>query len=63
MFDEKEIEFMKLLGIETDFHNLPDDMLLRIEEMVSERLQVSGFDEDYGITDEGKICEAILDKL
>lgn len=63
MFDEKEIEFMKLLGIETDFDNLPDDMLLRIEEMVSERLQVSGFDEDYGITDEGKICEAILDKL
>ncbi|MCM1117949.1 MAG: hypothetical protein NC543_01100 [bacterium] len=63
MFNKTEIDFMKSLGIDVDFENLSDDMLVEIENIVSEKLQKSGFDADYTITDKGKICEAILDKL
>lgn len=63
MFDKKEIEFMQSLGIEGDFENLSDDMLADIEDIVAEELQKSGFDENYKITDKGKLCESILDKL
>lgn len=63
MFDQKEIEFIRSLGIETDFENLSDDILVKIEDIVSEDLQKSGFDENYKITDKGKMCESILDKL
>lgn len=63
MFSKAEIDFIKSLGIEGDFNNLSDDMLVKIEDIVSEKLQKSGFDEDYKITDIGKICESILDKL
>jgi len=63
MFNKTEIEFMESLGIEADFENLSDDMLVKIEDIVSEKLQKSGFDKDYKITEDGKIYEAILDKL
>lgn len=63
MFDKAEIDFIKSLGIESNFGNLSDDMLAEIENIVSEKLQKSGFDENYKITAEGKICESILDKL
>lgn len=63
MFDKKEIEFIRSLGIKTDFENLSDDMLVKIEDIVSEELQKSGFDENYKITDKGKMCESVLDKL
>lgn len=63
MFDKSEIDFMESLGINADFKNLSDDMLAEIEDIVSEKLQKSGFDEDYKVTDIGKICESILDKL
>lgn len=63
MFNKTEIEFMESLGIEADFENLSDDMLVKIEDIVSEKLQKSGFDENYKITEDGKICEEILDKL
>lgn len=63
MFDKKEIEFMRTLGIEADFENLSDDILVKIEDIVSEELQKSGFDKDYKVTEDGKMCESILDKL
>lgn len=63
MFDKKEIEFMQSLGIEADFENLSDNILVKIEDVVSDELQKSGFDENYKITDKGKMCESILDKL
>lgn len=63
MFGKKEIDFMKSLGIKADFKNLSDDGIAEIEDIVSEKLQKSGFDENYRITEDGKICEAILDKL
>ena len=63
MFNKTEIEFMESLGVEADFENLSDDMLVKIEDIVSEKLQKSGFDGDYKVTDIGKICESILGKL
>lgn len=63
MFSEKQITFMKSLGLEVDFNNLTDDDLAQIEEIVSDELQMSGFDISDNITDVGKMCESILDDL
>lgn len=63
MFDEKQIEFMKKIGISINFDNITNDDFVAIEETVSEYLQVNGFGEDYTPTSEGKMCESILDML
>lgn len=63
MFSEKQIEFMKSIGISVDFNNLSDNELISIEDRVSEKLQKSGFDEENKITETGTICESILDLL
>lgn len=61
MFDEKQIEFMDSMGL--DFTDLSDENLEKIEDVISEKLQKSGFDENYNVTDIGKMCESILDIL
>lgn len=63
MFNSKQIEYMKSLGLDFDFENLSEDELFQIEEVVGEELQMSGFDEEYEATKEGKLCESILDQL
>ncbi len=63
MFTENQIKFMRSLGIEVDFDNLSDNDLVQIEERVGNELQRSGFGIDNTITDTGKLCESILDKL
>ena len=63
MFDDKQIEFLKTLGIDIDFKHPSDDDLVMVEDAVAEKLQVSGFDEEYEITEIGKMCESILDLL
>ncbi len=63
MFDEKQIEFMESIGLEFDFNELPSEDLEAIEDVISEKLQKSGFDEGYTITDIGKMCESILDTI
>lgn len=60
-FAHEQIIFIKSLGLEVDFNNLSVDNLMQIEEVVANELQRSGFDENYNITDVGKICESILD--
>lgn len=50
-----QIALMQSLGLNQD---TPLDI---IEDKVSEYLEKNGFDENYNITDEGKICESILD--
>lgn len=62
-FNEKQIEFMRDIGIVVDFEKLSDADLVLIEEKVADRLETSGFDEDYNVTDEGKMCESILDMI
>lgn len=63
MFSVKEQNFIKSLGINVDFENLIDDILIEIEKKVSDILQIKGFDENYNITQIGILCEEILDKL
>lgn len=57
MFSVEEKNFIKSLGINTDFENLIDDILIEIEEKVSDVLQIKGFDESCNITQIGKLCE------
>lgn len=49
-----QIALMQSLGLNQD---TPLDI---IEDKVSEYLEKNGFDENYNITDEGKICESII---
>lgn len=63
MFSEKQIQFMLSIGLNLDFHQLKEDDYIKIEDAVSEKLQISGFDEQYNTTENGKMCESILDKL
>jgi len=63
-FTSIQIEFMKSLGLVIDFkNNLTDDELDKIEDVVAEKLQISGFDQKYEITSVGLMCESILDQL
>jgi len=63
MFSKKQIEFMESIGININVGNISDDDLVKIEDTVSKKLQESGFDRDYNITETGKMCESILDNL
>ena len=63
-FNENQIEFMKKIGVSVDFSKeLTDSDYETIEEEVSEYLQAYGFDGDYEPTEEGIMCESILDVL
>lgn len=61
MFSEKQIDFMKELGLELNFDNLSDDEWVQIEERVADELEYRGFDDNYNVTQRGKMCEEILD--
>lgn len=63
MFDKKQIAFMQSIGLNLDFDHLKEDDYNKIEDAVSEKLQISGFDKEYKVTETGKMCEAILDQL
>ncbi len=63
-FSKNQIEFMKEIGISVDFSKqLSDADYEAIEEKVAEHLQKNGFDKDYLPTEDGKMCESILDAL
>lgn len=63
-FSEKQIGFMKKIGISINsFDNLSDEDVDLIEDKVSEHLQKKGFDKDYSATADGEMCESILDML
>lgn len=55
--NNKQIELLEKIGAS------PNDDEDIIEEKVGDYLQIYGFDEDYNITEEGKICEEILDSI
>lgn len=63
MFNQKQKEFLKSLGLNLDFDNLSDDDLVLIEDTVADKLQRSGFSANNEPTSSGKMCESILDKL
>ena len=63
-FNKDQIEFMKKIGISVDFSKeLSDADYEAIEETVADHLQKNGFDANYLPTEEGKMCESILDIL
>ena len=63
-FDDRQISFMKRIGIPVDFSKpLTDSAYVLIEEYVSGYLQTRGFNEVYRPNEDGKMCEAILDLL
>ena len=63
MFSKYQIEYMKKLGIKCDFDHLTDGDLVLIEDVVGEKLQLSGFGNEYNLTADGNMCESILDLL
>lgn len=63
-FTKKQIEFMKNIGISINFDvNISDEDCEIIEDKVTEHLQKKGFNDDYSITEDGKMCESILDMI
>lgn len=63
-FSKNQIKFMNKIGISVDFSkDLSDADYERIEDTVSAYLQQHGFDKQYHATEEGKMCESILDIL
>lgn len=61
IFTEEQIAFMESIGIHANFQAPTDDEILDIEDKVSDHLQTKGFTEDYEPTEEGRLCESILD--
>ena len=63
-FSQKQIEFMCKIGLPLSTSgSLSDHDYILIEDKVSEHLQKHGFDKNYNTTEDGKICESILDLL
>lgn len=62
-FNNKQIEFMRNIGIDVDFDNLSDDDIINIEDKVADKYEMEGLDEKYNPTETGKMCESILDMM
>jgi hypothetical protein len=63
-FNNEQIKFLNQIGLSIDFSkDLSDADYEKIEEVVSAHLQKNGFDKQYKPTEEGKMCESILDIL
>lgn len=62
MFTDEEIKFLKKLNWKKTY-NLNDNDVFEMEDVVSNFLQINGFDENYKITKDGKLAEDILDKI
>ena len=63
LFTKEEITYMRTLGLDLDYSNLSEADLNRMEEVIINRLQLFGIDENYELTEDGVICELIIDKL
>lgn len=59
-FNVGQINYIKSLGLEFDFNNLSVNNIIRIEEIVADKLSQSGYDENCNITKDGEMCESIL---
>lgn len=63
-FTKNQIEFMNKIGISINFDtDISDDDYEIIEDKVSDYLQKKGFNDDYFTTEDGKMCESILDMI
>lgn len=55
--NSNQIVFLNKINVD------PNSSFDIIEEAVADYLEVYGFDENYNVTNEGKICESILDYI
>ena len=62
-YSDEQVKFMKGIGIDVDFDNLTDDDIVEIETRVGDKYVMDGLDEDYNPTEEGMMCESILDMM
>lgn len=63
MLTDKQIEFLKSLGLDLDYANLTEDSdeWADIEERVGDELEYRGLNGDYYPNEIGRMCESILD--
>ena len=61
MFTNDEKKLLEELEID-NVNNFSDD-IVKIENIISNFLQLKGFDKNYKLTEEGKLAESILDKI
>lgn len=59
-FNVGQINYIKSLGLEFDFNNLSVNNIIKIEEVVADKLAQSGYDENCNITNDGEMCESIF---
>ena len=63
MFSQKQVEFMKSIGLDMDFLRLSDDDYCKIEDRVGDVYTEEAQARPDAITDKILMCESILDKL
>jgi hypothetical protein len=64
VFNERERKMLNKLGFSDDMLDNPsDDIYIENEEKAGDFLTLESLDENYMPNEEGRICEAILDKL
>lgn len=55
-FSKGQTDFMDSLGLDYDYEDLTIDELEMVEDIVLNKLQIEGFDEDYEPTEIGPMC-------
>lgn len=63
MFSQKQVEFMKSIGLDMDFLRLSDNDYCKIEDIVGDVYTEEAQAHPDIVTDKILICESILDKL
>lgn len=64
VMNKKQLEILEKVGIKFPIRiPLPDDQWFELEEKVYDYLIRYCFDENYEISEEGEVCESILDML
>lgn len=63
MFNQEQIKYMIKIGLNLNFDNLSDDDIIKIDDVVGDRLMMVGFDENYEPNWDGRMCESILDVI
>lgn len=63
MFDQEQRKYMIKIGLNLDFDDLSDDDIVKIDDVVGDRLMMVGFDENYEPNWDGRMCESILDVI
>lgn len=61
LFNEEQLNMFKEVGRPIEDREYSDDEIIELDDLISDRLMFSGFDEDYNLTKEGLICESIID--